>query len=70
MIQTQTMKDFYGRIIGYVETDSSTGDKTVRNFYRQIVGYYVKSRDVTTNFYKKVLAKGDVSAALLDFSGK
>lgn len=61
---TETVKDFYGKILGYIET-SSNGDKTIRDFYRKILGYYRKDRNVTTDFYGKILAKGDISSGLL-----
>ena len=35
MKTTQVIKDFYNRIIGYIETDSVTGDKVGRDFYRR-----------------------------------
>ena len=41
------IRDFYGRIIGWVETDEVTGDKTGRDFYGRIVGYYQKSLNWT-----------------------
>ena len=48
MKTTQTIKDFYNRIIGYIETDETTGDKVAKDFYRRVVGYY----DKKTNRHK------------------
>ena len=46
MIQTDVVKDFYSRIIGYIETDSVTGNKVGKDFYRRIVGYYNKNLNI------------------------
>lgn len=60
-----TIRNFSGQIIGYVKT-LPNGDKEVRNFYKQIMGYYRKSRNVTTDFYGRILYQGDMSTALLN----
>lgn len=62
---TQVLKNFYRQIIGYIETDTRTGDKTGFDFYRRIVGYYDKRRNVTTDFYRRVVANGDILASLI-----
>lgn len=54
----------YGKIMGTVETQNN-GDKTVRDFYGKILGYYRKSRDVTTDFYGKIIARGDAAVGLI-----
>lgn len=64
MNNTQTIRDFNGRIIGYIETDDK-GNKTVKDFYRKILGYYDVKQNVTKDFYKKIVARGDASAMLL-----
>ncbi len=63
-MDTQTIRDFYGKIIGYVETDSA-GNKTIRDFYRRILGKYNKATDTTRDFYGRVIAKGDNLSMLL-----
>lgn len=60
----ETIKDWTGRIIAYVETKPN-GDKVVRAFSRRILGYYYKSRNVTTDFYGKILAYGDATGMLI-----
>lgn len=65
MSKTTILKDFSGRIIGFVETDIK-GNKTIRDFYRRIKGYYDAEQDVTRDFYKKIIARGDCSSMLLD----
>ena len=65
MTNTQIIRDFSGKIIGYIETDSQ-GNKTVRDFYRVIKGYYDAKQDVTRDFYKRIIARGDVCGMLLN----
>lgn len=59
------IKDFYGRVIGTV-IEESNGDKTIKDCYGRPLGYYKKSRDVTTDFYGRVVASGDQLAMLLN----
>ena len=55
---------FYGKIIGKYQYQSN-GDIVVRDFYNRILGYYIVSRDVTTDFYRRVVAKGNAVGMLL-----
>ena len=64
MTRIQTVRDFYNRIIGYIETDQH-GNKVVRDFYKRIVGRYDAKQDVTRDFYSRIIARGDMTAALL-----
>ena len=59
------IKDFYGRIIGYIETDERTGNKTGRDFYGRILGYYDKRLNVTRDFYQRIVAQGDALSGLI-----
>ena len=59
----QTIRDFTGKIIGYIEIDNK-GNKTIRNFYREILGYYDAQQDVTRDFYRRIIARGDCSGML------
>ena len=52
------IKDFYGRVIGTV-VEENNGDKTIKDFYGRPLGYYKKGRNVTTDFYGRVVASGD-----------
>lgn len=61
---TERICDFYGCCIGTIET-SGNGDKTVRAFSGRILGYYKSSQNVTTDFYGRILYKGDMASALL-----
>ena len=59
-----TIKDFYGKILGYIEEDSN-GNKKATNFYFKILGTYNKNQDVTRDFYGRIIARGDILAALI-----
>lgn len=56
----KAIRDFYGKTIGYIDTDGR-GNKTVKNFGRRILGYYDANSDTTMDFYHKVIARGDIS---------
>ena len=60
----EAIRNFYGRIIGFVTTDTN-GNKAVTDFYGRILGYYKKALNVTTDFYGKVLSKGDTATGLI-----
>lgn len=64
MNNREVIRDFYGKILGTVTTDSA-GNKTVRDFYGRILGKYDKKTDVTRDFYGRVIARGDQSSALV-----
>jgi len=65
MKTTQTIRDFYNRIVGYIETDDATGNKVAIDFYRRIIGYYDKKTNTTRNFYKRIVSRGDILSSLL-----
>lgn len=59
------VRDFYGVILGVVE-DRDNGDQIFRAFpSRQILGYYRKSIDRTTDFYGRILSKGNTGISLI-----
>lgn len=60
----ETIRNFQGQIIGFIDTDSS-GNKTIRNFGGQILGFYKADRNCTTNFGGQILYFGDMSSSLL-----
>jgi hypothetical protein len=64
MSNVETIKDFTGRIIGKIETDSS-GNKVVKDFSGRILGRYDRSSDTTKDFSGRIVARGDASVALL-----
>lgn len=63
-MSTETVRDFYGKILGRIETNPN-GDKTVRDFYGKIQGRYDSRYNVTRDFYGKIVARGDASAGLI-----
>ena len=65
MARTETIKDFAGRFIAIYEYHDN-GDITVRDWQsRMILGYYRKSRDVTTDFYGRIIARGNAVGMLI-----
>jgi len=64
-IQKTEIRNKWNQIIAYVETDTSTGDKTLRNFYNQILGYYRASDDTTRDFYNMIITNGDALGTLI-----
>lgn len=70
MVQRETLKDFYNRTVGYIETDSITGNKTGKDFYNRIVGYYDQKLNVTRDFYNRIVSRGDTLASLVMQSDK
>ena len=65
MARTETIRDFSGRFIAIYEYHDN-GDITVRDWQsRMIIGYYRKNRDVTTDFYGRILARGNAVGMLI-----
>lgn len=60
----ETIREFNGRILGYVDTDNK-GNKTVRDFYGRILGYYNVDLNVTQDFYRRIVARGDAAISLI-----
>lgn len=61
--KTEYVRDFGGRILGRVETDSS-GNKITRNFYGEVLNRYDAKNNVTRDFGGSVIARGYVSSTL------
>lgn len=59
-MEEKAIKKFGGKIIGYISTDN-LGNKTVMDFSRRVLGYYDARRDETMDFFKRVIAYGDIS---------
>ena len=64
MQNKETIREFSGKVIGYIETKPN-GDKVVRDFYRRLLGTYNKKLNVTKDFYGRTVARGDLSSMLL-----
>ena len=58
VIRTEYIKDAYGYKLGRIEY-LSNGDKIAKDMWGQITGKYIASRDVTTDFYGKIISHGD-----------
>jgi len=58
------IKDFYGAVIGYVDVDAQ-GNATAHDRYGKILGTFKKDRNVTLDFYGRVLASGDITSSLV-----
>ena len=63
-MEKETLRDYYGRILGYIETDNQ-GNQTVRNFYGKILGKYDKATNTTRDFYGKIIARGNQASSLI-----
>lgn len=64
MATKEPIKDWQGKILGFIETESN-GNKVLRDFYGRILGKYDKSLNVTRDFYGRQVGKGDVLMTLL-----
>ena len=60
----EPIRDYYNRIIGYIETKPN-GDKIGYDFYLRIVGYYEKNSNLTKDFYRRVVGRGDMLSSLI-----
>lgn len=60
----ENIKDFYGRVIGTIETKSN-GDKIIKDFYGRVKGTYIKKYDLTKDFYGRPIGNGDQLMSLL-----
>lgn len=70
MIQRDKIKDWTGKIIGFIDTDTVTGNKVIRDFYGKIQGKYNKKLNITQDFYGRTVARGDQSAMMLTYKNK
>lgn len=60
----ENIKDFYGKILGSIETDAR-GNKIAKDFYGKILGKYDALTNKTKDFYGKIIATGDVTQSLI-----
>lgn len=63
-MKEEIIKDYYNRIIGYIQTDGK-GNKKAFNFYRQLLGTYEVDTNLTKDFYRRIVARGDALVALI-----
>ena len=64
MEKKEPIKDWTGKILGFVEYESN-GNKILRDFYGRILGRYVKNLNITRDFYGRTVGKGDILMTLL-----
>lgn len=65
MIKTDLIKDYYGRIIGRIETDMSTNIQTAKDYYFRVLGRYYPRENVTKDFYNRVVGRGNQLTGLI-----
>ncbi len=58
------VKSFTGKIIGKISTEPN-GDKKAMTFEGQVIAKYNKRMNYTTDFYGKVIGKGDLTEAIV-----
>lgn len=63
-VSKEPIKNFYGQIIGWIETDKN-GNQMVKNYYGVVLGTYDKKSNLTKDFYGRIIAKGNSLAGLL-----
>ena len=66
MIVREPVKDWRGKILGFIETDTQTGNKKIKDFYGKIKGKYNKRLDITQDFYGRKVSNGEQLLRLLD----
>ena len=63
-MKKETITDFYGRILGTIETENN-GNRIARDFYGRYLGKYDKQLNRTEDFYGKILSSGDILSSLI-----
>lgn len=57
------IKDFYGRVLGTVETIGTK--QVVKDFYGKVVATYDTKDNFTRDFYGRVVSKGNTAVGML-----
>ena len=65
MLKKEKVRDWTGRIIGFIETDTITGNKIAKDFYGRMLGRYVKKFNTTQDFHGRLVAQGDATMGLI-----
>lgn len=60
----EPVKDWTGKILGWVDTDSH-GNQVVKNFGGRVLAKYDAQNDRTTDFAGKVLSHGNTAIAYI-----
>ncbi len=64
----EIIKDFSGRIIGYLD-EQSNGDIIAKDAGGRILGRYDRGLNVTKDAYGKILFKGNMAGSLIGMYG-
>ena len=64
MATEEKIKDWTGRLLGTVETDSR-GNKKVKDWTGKLLGYYDASKNITTDWCGKKLNEGNTAVSLI-----
>lgn len=59
MNSQEYIRDFSGRVLGIIETYPNGDQKAIDFDTRMVLGYYQAAYDHTTDFYGRVIAKGN-----------
>ena len=65
MEKSRPIKDFTGKILGYIWTDTETKNERATDFTGKILGFYDAKFDITKTFTGKILTKGNILASLV-----
>ena len=63
MNNRELIKDFYGKVIGSIETQGTK--QIARDFYGRIVGRYDSADNKTKDFYGRIVSTGNTLMGLL-----
>ena len=58
-MKEEYIKDFSGKILGIIRTDSNGDQQAIDFDTRQILGFYRANHNHTTDFYGRVIARGN-----------
>lgn len=64
VINKFTIRDFYGRPLGFIEEDDK-GNRQIKDFNQRILGSYNKATNKTKDFYGRPVGDGDLLTMLL-----
>ena len=64
VVTKNPIKDFYGKVIGFLEEDNN-GNQRMKDFYGRIVGTYDKNTNKTKDFYGRIVGQGNMLTMLL-----
>lgn len=63
-MKRELIKDYYGKILGSIETDTS-GNKVAKDYFGLILGFYDKKSDTTQDRLRHIIARGDSVVSLV-----